>query len=169
MEYYYERNGIRYAVTLSQQADGSFTVSIGENVYTVQVQRLPDGTLNMHIDGQDTQAWAASQADTRYIAVRHNTVQHYNLERIHIQTKQRSRGSVMMGQILAQMPGQVVTVDVAAGDVVAAGSTLLVLEAMKMEIRVQVSTDGTVDAVLVDVGQSVERGQELVRITAAET
>jgi biotin carboxyl carrier protein len=48
------------------------------------------------------------------------------------------------------------------------GTGLLVLEAMKMENEIQAPLDGMVDEVLVEPGQTVESGAELVRITPAE-
>ena len=44
------------------------------------------------------------------------------------------------------------------------GQTLLVLEAMKMEIRIQAPMDGVVKKLLVKQGQTVEREQVLVEI-----
>jgi biotin carboxyl carrier protein len=68
------------------------------------------------------------------------------------------------GELTAPMPGQVRTVNVSEGDAVTKGQTLLVLEAMKMEIRVQAPRDGVVSSVLVTGGQTVEREQILVKI-----
>jgi len=67
------------------------------------------------------------------------------------------------GGLVAPMPGRVVRVLVAAGDAVAAGAGLVVLEAMKMEQTVRAPGEGVVDAVLVEVGQQVEAGAALVR------
>jgi pyruvate carboxylase len=44
------------------------------------------------------------------------------------------------------------------------GQTLLVLEAMKMETRVQAPQDGLVKAVHVQAGQTVERDSVLIEI-----
>ena len=54
------------------------------------------------------------------------------------------------------VPGTVTVVEVAAGDRVMAGQTLVVLEAMKMEHRITADVDGVVAEVLVVPGQSVE-------------
>ena len=62
------------------------------------------------------------------------------------------------------MPGQVVSVDVQAGDTVAKGQTLVILEAMKMEVRVQAPYAGRIRRVNVQTGQVVERGQQLVEM-----
>jgi biotin carboxyl carrier protein len=60
------------------------------------------------------------------------------------------------------MPGTVLRVDVAPGQAVEAGQTLVVLEAMKMELSVAAPADGTVRDVHVSAGQLVSRGQPLV-------
>ncbi len=65
------------------------------------------------------------------------------------------------------MPGQVRAVLVDAGADVKAGQTLVLLEAMKMELQVKAPHAGKVAAVLVTVGQAVERGQRLVDVEAA--
>ena len=68
------------------------------------------------------------------------------------------------GTIKALMPGRIVRVAVAKGQQVRKGEGLMVLEAMKMENEIQAATDGIVDEVLVETGQTVEGGAELVRI-----
>ena len=65
----------------------------------------------------------------------------------------------------AGVAGTVARVEVAAGDTVAAGQTLAVIEAMKMEMRVTANAAGTVAAVRVLVGQQVAAGTILVELT----
>jgi biotin carboxyl carrier protein len=67
------------------------------------------------------------------------------------------------------MPGQVVNVLVSEGDSVERGQTLLVLEAMKMEIRVAAPAAGRVKRLLTEKGQIVERGQRLAEIELDES
>ena len=54
------------------------------------------------------------------------------------------------------VPGTVTVVEVATGDQVKAGQTLVILEAMKMEHRITADSDGVVAEILVEVGQSVD-------------
>ena len=68
------------------------------------------------------------------------------------------------GVIKALMPGRVVRVLVAEGDTVRKGAGLLILEAMKMENEIQAQTDGVVDRLFVEAGQTVDAGAELVHI-----
>ncbi len=67
--------------------------------------------------------------------------------------------------ITAQIPGVVLRVTAQPGTSVSAGQSILVLEAMKMEIQVTAPSDGTVQEVLVSQGDHVKNGQELATIS----
>ena len=64
------------------------------------------------------------------------------------------------------VPGTVTVVEVAPGDRVSAGQTLVVLEAMKMEHRITADADGIVSEVLVVPGQSVDAHQVVAVLEA---
>jgi pyruvate carboxylase subunit B len=68
------------------------------------------------------------------------------------------------GTIRAPMPGLVTRVLVEPGAPVAAGSGVLVLEAMKMENELRANVGGVVAAVRVSAGQTVEKGQLLMEL-----
>ncbi len=70
------------------------------------------------------------------------------------------------GGVTAPMPGKIASVLVRAGDVVAAKTLLVVLEAMKMEHRIEAPGGGTVREVHVAPGQLVPGGAALVTIDA---
>ena len=72
------------------------------------------------------------------------------------------------GSLVAPMPGIVLRVNVAVGDVVAAQDELLVLEAMKMEHRITAPVAGTVSAVVVAAGDNVAAGTPLIVLAAEE-
>jgi len=76
--------------------------------------------------------------------------------------KRRGRGAGHHASLEAQMPGVVRRVLAGAGDRVERGQVLLILEAMKMEIRVAAPHAGAVEKVLVKEGDTVGRGQALV-------
>ncbi len=64
--------------------------------------------------------------------------------------------------IASPVTGSVWTISVAVGERVAAGDTLLVVEAMKMEIAVEADAAGTVTQLLCAQGEAVQAGQILV-------
>ena len=67
-------------------------------------------------------------------------------------------------ELTVPFAGTVIRVDVAAGQQVAAGAQLLLLESMKMEHVVEAAKGGTVAEVTVAVGDAVQSGDVLVRI-----
>ena len=69
----------------------------------------------------------------------------------------------------ATVAGTVARIEVTAGDVVTAGQTLAVIEAMKMEIRLTASAGGTVAAIRILAGQQVAAGAVLIELDIGET
>lgn len=65
-------------------------------------------------------------------------------------------------QVVSPMPGTMVKINVAAGQVVKSGDVLAVLEAMKMENEIMAPHDATVVQVLVDVGAKVDTGTPII-------
>jgi biotin carboxyl carrier protein len=68
------------------------------------------------------------------------------------------------GRITAPMPGKIAKIAVAQGDMVAAHDLLVVLEAMKMEHRIEASGDGSVAAIHVREGDIVSAEAPLIDI-----
>lgn len=66
--------------------------------------------------------------------------------------------------LTAPMPGLIVRVAVSIGDPVAAGQSLVVMEAMKMENELRAPAGGTVVRIHAVVGSAVERGMVLVEL-----
>jgi acetyl-CoA/propionyl-CoA carboxylase biotin carboxyl carrier protein len=64
-------------------------------------------------------------------------------------------------ELVAPMPGSVLTVHAAVGDVVSVGDPVITLEAMKMEHAVVAAVDGRVVELHVEAGDQVARGQVL--------
>lgn len=67
-------------------------------------------------------------------------------------------------QICAPMPGNILAVNVTAGQAVKKGDVLMVLEAMKMENEIMAPCDGAVTSVSVTKGAAVESGTLLCTI-----
>ena len=67
-----------------------------------------------------------------------------------------------MPEVEAHITGTVWKIEVAVGDSVAEGDTVVILESMKMEMPVEAEDPGVVKEILVEEGQSVSEGDALV-------
>lgn len=71
-------------------------------------------------------------------------------------------------EVKAPLAGTVVRIPAKEGAHIDAGDVLVVLEAMKMETEITASAAGTVQAVLVSVGDTVAGGAVMVRVEPDE-
>ena len=67
-----------------------------------------------------------------------------------------------MAEVEAHITGTVWKIEVAVGDQVDEGDTVVILESMKMEMPVEAEDAGTVKQILCEEGQSVSEGDALV-------
>ena len=67
-------------------------------------------------------------------------------------------------EIRAPMPGMVLEVSVSEGQEVNEGERVLILEAMKMENSIMISTNARIKKILVRAGEPVDKGQVLVEL-----
>ncbi len=148
-----ERHGGGYRVKLGER---TMHVDLGAAGPYIRSLRLEDGTQYALMHHRDGHTHQISLSGAAYVVEIHDPL-----------SLMRRRAEDDMGGhgvIKALMPGRIVRVMVAKGESVAKGAGLLVLEAMKMENEIQAPTDGVVDEVFVEAGQTVEGGAELIRI-----
>ena len=141
-------------------SDKSYRVDIGGKTVDVEIIQVRDGQLELLIDGQRVIAYVSSEGAKRWVTINGQT---FVLIKA-MAAKRRSAGHDHASELAAPMPGQVRSVNVSEGETVTKGQTLLVLEAMKMEIRIQAPVNGKVKKLYVNQGQTVEREQILIEI-----
>ncbi|HUI88251.1 MAG TPA: biotin/lipoyl-containing protein [Anaerolineales bacterium] len=148
--------------TLELSPDGKdYRAALGDITVDVEIVGAANGKFDLRIDHKQVTAYVSSDGAKRWVTVHGQT---FVLTKSS-NTKQRSSaGDEHMSELAAPMPGQVRSVNAKEGDSVSKGQTLLVLEAMKMEIRIQAPFDGVLKELLVKVGQTVEREQILVKL-----
>src|SRR5215207_4652203 len=145
-------------------SDKSHRATVGEKTVEVEILQAKDGKLDLLIDGKRFTAYVSSDNAKRWVTVDGQTLV---LTKSSGARRGSQAGHHSAGQLTAPMPGQVRAVNVSEGDAVAKGQTLLVLEAMKMEIRIHAPQDGTVKKLFVKQSQTVEREQALIEIEAS--
>ncbi|HET9914296.1 MAG TPA: biotin/lipoyl-containing protein [Anaerolineales bacterium] len=139
----------------------TFTLTLDDQTIQAEVLHSEDGKLDLLIDGKRVTAYVSSDNTRRWVTISGQTVV---LTKSTGARQGRHGHHHAAGELIAPMPGQVRAVNVNEGDRVTKGQTLLVLEAMKMEIRIHALQDGVVKNVFVSQGQTVEREQALIEM-----
>lgn len=183
---HWTRNAATSAVFAGPNMNHAF--KIGDTIQNAELSRAPFG-YRLHLDGGQFNINLQTSADGRtWLTVddRHVEVviaQHGDEIFVHLdgQTYQlnyqhpldrlaaaAAAGGAAEDQILAPMPGSIVSLAVETGDLVVRGQTLLVMESMKMETTISADRDGVVAAVSFDVGQSFDRDALLISLEPQE-
>lgn len=142
-------DGVRHAVSL-HPVDGTPVrlVRIGEATHRVIARRgARRGEWTLDIAGE---RYEADALDERLRAIRDMTA--------------AAASASGPAPLVAPMPGLIIRVSVSAGDVVAAGQGLVVVEAMKMENELKAPMAAVVVAVRAEPGRTVEKGAILVEL-----
>ena len=168
MRYYVTVNGKTLEVDLAGD-----TPTVDGTPVAAELARVP-GTPTRHlvVDGR-SHVLVASRED------RERWELHVDGERLEVEViDERTRAiRAMTGQgaaaagpkpVKAPMPGLVVKINVAPGDRVARGTSVAIIEAMKMENDLKAESDGVVSSIRVEEGQAVEKGAVLVEFEAEE-
>ena len=144
-------------------------ILIDDVPHEIDFKRLPSGGItSLLMNNRSISAvieemgdyWDVLIAGELYV-VRVQDERAYRLERM------RSAGLSVDGEamVISPMPGIIVAVPVAVGDVVQRGDKVIILESMKMENELRAPCDGVVTHVLVTPGGAVEKDQPLVGIS----
>ena len=189
MKYRYQSGAVIYEVQLDRHGDGYRVTVHGESgdavAYDLEVLDSQPGALTLRFGegrhperrpahGDEAESkdvvrpqvvyWGA-EGETKWLSAGGCT---YKLERPKERTGSERRAAASGGagedMLRAPMPAQVRAVQVAEGAAVEAGQTLLLLEAMKMEIKLASPRAAKVCRVLVRQGETVERDQILVEL-----
>jgi len=139
----------------------SYRATIGDKTVDVEILQAKGGRLDLLIGGKRVTAYVSSDNTKRWVTINGQT---FVLTKPAAGAQRRGIGHDHASELIAPMPGQVRAVNVSEGESVTKGQTLLVLEAMKMEIRIQAPRDGKVMKLLVKQTQTVERDQILIEI-----
>ena len=152
-------------VDLTELPNGRLEARVDDRPVDLDVARV--GTqLSVRVDGQVVDLTTeGTPPELGAVASGHRSYVRVESERM--RAAEQAKKSVAGGGdrvIKSPMPGRVVKVLVAKGDVVEPGKGLMVLEAMKMENEVRAKVAGTVAEVHVSAGATVEGNAKLVTL-----
>ena len=148
---------------LARGHGGDWQVAVDGTDHAVAGARLADGLLDLRIDGQGHRLAVFRDGDLLELHDGHRRTRLYLVQ---AERGAGGRGDGGDGRVLAPMPGRVVLLKASAGQAVAAGAELLVMEAMKMELTVKAPRDGIVAELRAAAGDFVEADAVLAVVAA---
>jgi len=162
----FEFGGQHAKALLTYERGGSLHLAVGEGAAQVagalQFRALGQG-VELEFAGQRTRVAVYAQGEVDHIFTPLGATQITAIDLLAHSGESAAEG----GRLTAPMPGKVVSFAVKAGDKVAKGQPLAVMEAMKMEHTIAAPADGVVQELLYAPGDQVTEGAELLKLAAA--
>lgn len=168
MKITYTRGGQTFHLDVERSARGFEIRMDGVHVPVHLLAGAPPRITFLY-DGVLHTARVVSDGKRRWVHWQGKTVVLERGETVRSRAGETGRQGAGSGIVTAPMPGQVRGVLVQPGDWVQEGQPILLLEAMKMEIRVTAPRAGLVVRLDARAGQSVEREQILAQIQESES
>jgi biotin carboxyl carrier protein len=130
-------------------------VKIEGKTFEVEVESLQTQPVIARVDGVPIQVWLEGSSTVQLPADQKSGTSATTLK------DKRS-------DIRAPIPGTIVSVSVKAGDTVAYGQELCILDAMKMKNPIRSPRDGEIGEVHITLGQTVKQNDPLVTFVRSE-
>jgi len=144
----------------TDEKEGYFNCKIDEEEYKVAILTFDAPIISLEINGKIIKTTILKRANEYYL---HNSqIGGYLLSEL--DRYPDIDGDDGQGGYTSKMPGQIVKVEVSAGDKVQEGDLLLTINSMKMETGILAHASGVVTDVFVEAGQNVEADSQLIEI-----
>ncbi|MGB1581642.1 MAG: acetyl-CoA carboxylase biotin carboxyl carrier protein subunit [Nevskiales bacterium] len=165
MKHGFKLGEAEFDVGLSRSADG-YRLHIDGQTINFKLFPGEEGDWVLHTEGAIDHISLAQDGDDVYIHLDGETYQlqfEHALQRL----SEMAQGSAD-DNVKATMPGSLVSLAVAEGDIVKTGQTLLVMESMKMETTIIAPRDGVVESIHFAAGQTFDKDAVLITLQAEE-
>ncbi|MFH1155477.1 MAG: biotin/lipoyl-containing protein [Pseudomonadota bacterium] len=164
MDYEFETGGRTIAVSFDSKDQGRASARINDQAFEIRFDRVSDHQISMTVNGRQVNAWMEKEPDGKIIIL---DGERYKVRDRLQQDRPRACRTGLDQEPLTvtpPMPAIVVKVDVAEGDRVEKGQTVVVVSAMKMETSLRAPYDGRVTRIRTAEGDKVMPGDILVDI-----
>ena len=164
MKYDILLSGARRSIEFTAPGDESSPVTavLDGRMIAADVAKISSGVYSILLGGRSLEA-TAEEATEGYLV--HVAGSEFPIKIIDPRSwRGRSGGSIALEgrqEVIAPMPGKIVSVLVVAGQTVEANQGLLVIEAMKMQNEIRSPKSGAMERLLVKEGQTVSAGEIL--------
>jgi len=141
-----EYNNEKYKVGADRLGEGKYLIRLNENSSEVNISKN-GGSFNIFLEGKEMEV----------------RVEPYNLAEL----RKRAGSALKKTEdriVKAPMPGLVLAVNVKPGQTIKKGTTLVIIEAMKMENMIKAAHDGTVKDIFVAAGKAVDKNEKLLEL-----
>ena len=135
-EYKYKINGTKFSVKVGDVIDNKVHVEVNGVPYDVELDKAPVAKSSLSQPVKGPQKAPRTETGESIVAA-----------------KPAATGGSYT--VTAPLPGTLMSLNVKVGDVVKAGDTVCVLEAMKMENDIHTQQGGTVKQILANVGDAI--------------
>ena len=158
----FTHNNTAHTLQLAQHRDGTLTLYLHDSPHRLDINQIADNQYTLTLDGhRQTVTVISADAVHHWLHTPHGTW--------HLQWKSPLPlpGEVadVRGSLRAPMPGQVIDILVEIGQQVEAGTTLMILEAMKMEHRITAPQSGIIETLHYTTGDTVQADDMLLTLT----
>lgn len=143
-EYKYKINGTKFTVNVGDVEGNKVHVEVNGTSYDVELENAPAAPVSAIKKPKAPAAAPRTESGEKVIAKPIST----------------GGGSA----VKSPLPGTIMSFNVSEGQTVKAGDTVCVLEAMKMENDVHCTSGGTVKKILVNVGDAILEGTDIMII-----
>jgi len=143
-------------------------VSVNGHILEVDFESVSgQPVFSLIIDGKSHEGYVYPEDETWHVLLRGRLYQATVEDEREKRLRAAAGGGVAESgeyHLKAPMPGMVVVIPVAEGDIVQKGQVLLILESMKMQNELKSPKDGTVHRIRVRAGETVEQRQALLSV-----
>lgn len=140
-------DGFEHPVEIVEKSQKHLLIRMGTKLYRLNNTEVSGDQVSFMLSGTTYQATVKDE-------------QQLLLEKMGFASEKQD----LQGQLLAPMPGRILSLPVAEGELIEAGQPVMILEAMKMENELKAPIAGIVTALFVKEGQNVEKNQKLAEI-----
>lgn len=140
-------DGFEHLIEIVEKSKNHLLIRMGTNLYNLNSTEVSGDQVSFTLGGTTYQATVKDE-------------QQLLLEKMGFASEKQD----LQGQLLAPMPGRILSLPVEEGEFIEAGQPVMILEAMKMENELKAPIAGIVTALFVKEGQNVEKNQKLTEI-----
>jgi biotin carboxyl carrier protein len=151
---------------LLNRNENKVEVKIDETIYSLDIQEVEKGVYSILKDGRSYNLELVQKPNAKEYEI-HSQNEAFDVEIIDAETKyMMSRGNADSddggNSIASPMPGKVIKILVNIGDEVKEGTTVIIVEAMKMQSEYKVKADRRIVDILVKEGDAIDSNQALI-------